>query len=149
MTKLKKKKIKQQSSKKEEGGDKSLASFGTKKKKRTEIKKIIDIYRDHGGRKIDMTKIDRKDPNRRKRILILIIIVLIVLLAITLGGYYFYTKSQKKFSEEYIKIEINVPDEIVSGKESSITVNCLNNSKIDLNSAELTVILPKNFNLIS
>lgn len=118
-----------------------------KKKLRPDTKKIIDIYRNH-GKSIDMTKIERKDPNRRKKILFLIIFILIIILAATLAGFYFFTKHEKKFSEEDIKIEINVPDKIVSGQETSIFINCINNSKIDLTKAELTVILSEGFNFL-
>ncbi len=39
-----------------------------KKAKGSKTHRIADIYR-NGGKPIDMTKIDRKDPNRRKNIL--------------------------------------------------------------------------------
>ena len=113
-----------------------------KKARVSKTHRIADIYR-NGGKPIDMTKIDRKDPNRRKKILSLIIFILIILLGLSLAGFFIFSRQGDKFSEDKIGLEIEAPTKIASGDDVLYTIKYSNNEKIALENVELSILWPE------
>jgi len=103
------------------------------------------LYRGSGGKRIDMSKIDRKDPNRKKKIVGWTIFILVILLGITLAGFYFFINQEDKFSGNKIDIEIEKPLSVASGDMISFSIIVHNNESVDLVNTELTIQFPSDF----
>lgn len=114
-----------------------------RKPRKPKAHRIVDIYRNGGGEPIDMTKIDRKDPNRRKKILGLIIFILIILLGFTLAGFFIFSRAGDKFSEDKIGLEIVAPTKIASGDDVLYTIKYSNNENVALENVELSIMWPE------
>lgn len=115
----------------------------TKKIKKYLAHRIIDIYREGGGRHVDLTKIERRDPNRRKKILALVIFILIFLLCLSLAGLFIFSKQGKKFSDKDINLTISTQTQIASGEEVVYKIKISNQGKVALGKAELAVLWPE------
>lgn len=111
-------------------------------------KDIASLY--HGGKKTantDMSKIERRDPNRTKKIVAWIIFGLLVLLGISIAGFYFFVDQQSRFSKEDVVIDVQIPLPISAGEEFSMVVRVSNNSEVDLRNVELTLQYPSGFTI--
>jgi len=135
--------------KKEQPTKIELKSDFFRKSKKPKAHRIADIYRNSTGEPVDMAKIDRKDPNRRKKIFGLIIFILLILLCFTLAGFFIFSRQGDKFSEDKIGLEIAAPTEIASGDDVLYTIDYSNNERVALEGAELSIVWPEGWNFQS
>ncbi len=103
------------------------------------------LYRGKKGNKEDMSKIDRRDPNRKKKIIAWIIVLLVVLLGVTLAGFYFFVNKEDQFSGEKIDLTVSPPQVIESGNSVTLDITITNNEAIAIRDAEVTVQWPSGF----
>lgn len=109
------------------------------------LKKMYKDQEDEESEPVDMTKIDRKDPGRRKRILGLIILSLFVLLLAALAGFYIFTRNEKKFSGTNVQLEIKAAQNVTSGSVVTFTITYTNKEKVSLENVDLTIQYPSGF----
>jgi len=117
----------------------------TPKQRKFSAHRIADIYRNAAGRSVDMKKIEKRDPSRRRRIVGWIIFVLIILLGVSVGGFYFFVNRQGEFTKENINIEVRSLSITASGDEISYLIKVTNNEEVDLTNLELTAQFPQGF----
>lgn len=117
----------------------------TPKQRKFSAQRIADIYRNAAGRPVDMTRIEKSDPSRKKRIVGWIIFVLIILLGVSVGGFYFFVNRQGEFTKENVDIEVKSLSIMASGGEISYLIKVTNNEEVDLTNLELTAQFPQGF----
>ncbi len=115
--------------------------FSKENKKPKNLKNFSDLY---NGRS-DMSKIDRQDPNRKKKIIAWVIIGLVVILGITIGGLFYFIGQEDQFGSDNIKIEKIIPSLISSGDNVGITLIIHNNEQVDIMDTELIIQYPADF----
>jgi len=106
---------------------------------------FASLYRGNGSKRVDMTRIEKKDPNRRKKIIGWAIFILVILLGITLAGFYFFVNQEDKFSGQKVDIEIDKPMLVASGDTVSFNITVNNQEAVNLVDAELTIQWPTDF----
>jgi hypothetical protein len=106
---------------------------------------FVTFYKNNDNEKVDMTTIERKDPNRKKKIVGLVIFILVLLLIVTLLGFYFFVQRGDKFSENDIVITPITALSVASGDQFSFTVEIQNKSSIAIQDVELTLQGPAEF----
>jgi hypothetical protein len=122
---------------------------GKKESEDTTAENFAALYRTDSDDKVDMKTIDRRDPNRKKKIIGLIIGILLILLLATLAGFYFFIQRGDKFNEEDIVINTQLPASIASGEEFTFTIEAVDNGALDIKNAELILQAPASFELRS
>ena len=122
-----------------------------KEKKESEdtAENFAALYRTGSDDRVDLKTIDRKDPNRKKKIIALVISVLLILLLATLAGFYFFIQQGDKFDEEDIAINMQLPSTVSSGEELNFTIEAANNGALDIKNVELVLQAPSSFELRS
>ncbi len=109
-------------------------------------KDIASLYRSDKKRvNADMSKIERRDPNRTKKIIAWIVVGALLLLGVSIAGFYFFVDQQSRFSKEDVVIDVQIPTPISAGEEFSMVVSVSNNSDVDLRNVELTLRYPSGF----
>jgi len=106
---------------------------------RPEISKIFQ----EEGKTIDMTKMERKKPFRRKS-LIIIIVVLLAVAAASLAGFLILNR-ENKFSGEKVTLAIETQDAVSSGDEVIFNINYLNGESTVLGDVQISVQYPDGF----
>ncbi|MFA6098176.1 MAG: hypothetical protein WCV50_01955 [Patescibacteria group bacterium] len=107
------------------------------------------IYKSKKGESVDMSRIERRDPNRKKKLVAWITAGLIVLLAVTVAGFYFFVHHEKKFEGDNITMSLDAPGIISSGTDVGLTLEVSNNEQIDILKAEVTMQFPSGFTFSS
>lgn len=121
------------------------AVYKLQNKKQGNMGSISDFYRGRSGNKTALSRIEKKDPGRRKKIIAWVIIGLVVILGVTLGGLYYFISQEDKFGSDSIGFEVIVPTLISSGDNIGITLNILNQEDVDINDTELIMQYPNDF----
>ena len=113
-------------------------------------KEFADFFKKHNQdiKKQNMSKIERAPLNRRRNVILFVFSLLILVLAATLLGFYFFTK-ENKFTEEGVKVTIDVPTLVSSGDEISISLLIQNQETVDLKLSQLAMRWPDGFKFIS
>jgi len=111
---------------------------------RVTAKKIAEIYSSE-SKSEDMTRIDKRDPGRRKRIIGWTLLILIVVLGATFGGFYFFVNRQGTFSGEKIDINVSTMSAVSSGDEINYVVTINNEEEVGLTDVQLTAQFPAGF----
>ena len=112
-------------------------------------KDIAAWYRGTKEKTGDIKTIDRKDPNRKKKIIALVVVIVVFLAGISLGGFYFFMNQEKTFDGKDITLDVDIPAVVASGDEITIEVSVENEESIDLKSVELTLQFPSGFTITS
>lgn len=112
-------------------------------------KDIAAWYRGTKEKTGDIKTIDRKDPNRKKKIIALVVVSVVFLAGISLGGFYFFMNQEDTFDGKDITLDVDVPAVVASGDEITIEVSVENGESIDLKSVELTLQFPAGFTITS
>ena len=112
-------------------------------------KDIAAWYRGTKGKTGDIKTIDRKDPNRKKKIIALVVVIVVFLAGISLGGFYFFMNQENTFDGKAITLDVDIPAVVASGDEITIEVSVENGESIDLKSVELTLQFPSGFTITS
>lgn len=101
------------------------------------------------GKDKDALKMDKLDQGkgRATRILVQLITFLIVALVIGAGAWIAYQFINTSGEKEYLGLEIDVEEELVSGEEVEITVNYQNPNKIPVADLDIDVNLPRSFQI--
>lgn len=77
------------------------------------------------------------------------IIGALIILVLAVVAYFSYSKGQASFENGKVSVFVEVPQEIESGAEVSLTVGYKNDNYVDLKDAKLELFLPDNFILSS
>ncbi|MDD5040561.1 MAG: hypothetical protein PHY34_05435 [Patescibacteria group bacterium] len=117
-------------------------------------KDIAALYRGKGGGKrgdtpVDMSTIDRKDPNRKKKTIAFIVIVVLCIAAVTVAGFEYFSSRQRAFRGEDVLIEIDANPTVAAGGELALTVRVRNEAAVDLENVALRLQYPQGFSLTS
>jgi len=130
----------------EDRGDDAVGKVYSKENKRSKnLKNFSDFYNNRGDFKSELSKIEKKDPNRRKKIIAWVIIGLVIVLGVTLGGLFYFLNQEDKFGSESIDIETVVPSSISSGDNIGVTITIKNNEAVDIVDAEFIIQYPADF----
>ncbi len=103
------------------------------------------LYRSGKHRQDDLTRINREDPNRKKKIIAMILAGLLVLLGAALAGFYFFINTEGTFSGDNILISAATDTQVSSGETVTITLTVENKENLSLLGTELTVQYPDGF----
>ena len=109
------------------------------------INNFAALYSRGRDRATDMTRIDRHDPNRKKKIIAWVTVLFIIIIAAVLGGFYFFVYQEDKFSGDQIDFSLKFTDIVSSGEITTFIIEVANNEEVDLLQAELTVRWPTDF----
>lgn len=120
-----------------------------RQKRSAATENIARLYHSSQLGDVDMTTIERRDPNRRKKIIAWVIVGLFVLAGAAVAGFYIFVNQPDTFTGKSIVIAEQLPPRVTSGDEFSFTVAVRNNEAVDLTSAELTIQFPEGFRFIS
>ena len=119
------------------------------KKNNEKVNDFAAFYKGSKNKRGDMSTIDHKDPNRKKRIVVWMLIILVVVLVATLGGLYYFINQEDKFSGNNIDIEIKTPLLVSAGDVSEISITIYNREDIDILASELILQFPNNYDFNS
>jgi len=78
-----------------------------------------------------------------------LIIGLILLVAIAVFAYLSFNKGRQSFENEKVSVVVEVPENIESGAEVSLTVGYRNDNPVDLRDSRMEISLPDNFTVTS
>lgn len=115
----------------------------------TVARDFASMYQDSRGKLGSMSTIERKDPNRKKKIVAWIIITVVVLAGASVGGFFYFVNTQDSFSGDNISISIMRSPGVSSGESTGITITVTNDESIGLKNVELTVRYPSEFKINS
>ena len=104
-----------------------------------EISKIFQ----EDGKTVDMTRMERKIPSRKKSFIIAICVLLVVAAVVFVG--FFVLNRENKFSGEKVTLEIDTSEAIASGDEAIININYLNGESTVLGDVQVAVQYPDGF----
>ena len=111
-------------------------------------KQLTQIYQDKEGHLPDMRKIKIKKSRAGLRNFFLIIFLGGLLAAAAWAGL-FLMPSDKKFSEDQIKLLISGPQNVISGTSATYTISYENNQSVALKQATLNIQYPEGFVFVS
>ncbi|MFH1536356.1 MAG: hypothetical protein ABID45_00045 [Patescibacteria group bacterium] len=103
------------------------------------------IYQNEKGEKVDMTKLDRKNPKKKVWNFLGVFLLIIAVISALIGGYFLI---QDKFSkEESNKAEINIviPEKSSSGDLLEFEVEIINKETVDISEGVLSIHYPEGF----
>ncbi len=100
----------------------------------------------YGDKEMDFTKLDR-GPSRLTQILLSAVVVLGVVSATAWAGFFTYTRYFSPLEEETFTLEIDAPEELVSGEEVEIDIRYKNPTTVPIASLVLEIRLPDTFEL--
>ncbi|MDP2683595.1 MAG: hypothetical protein Q8P20_00935 [bacterium] len=130
----------------EDRGDDAVGRVYSKENKKSKnLKSFSDFYKNRGEMKSELSKIEKKDPNRSKKIIAWVIVGLVIVLGVTLGGLFYFLNQEDKFGSESIDIEEIIPTLISSGDNVGITITVHNREAVDIIDAELIIQFPSDY----
>lgn len=94
----------------------------------------------------DLDNIVKKKPYAKNKKLVFAFLVLLIIFIV---AYLMYLKGQGSFDNEKVIVEIEAPNEILSGEEITLLVNYKNNTKVILRNPRVTFFVPEEFIFIS
>ncbi|MFA5052114.1 MAG: hypothetical protein WC544_03595 [Patescibacteria group bacterium] len=103
------------------------------------------LYQAKGRARSEMFTIDRRDPNRKKKVIAWVVVGLLVILGVTLTGFYFFVSRQKQFKGEHVSVTTLVPSSVAAGADNIFSITVQNDEVIDIKNVELTVQFPDSF----
>lgn len=106
---------------------------------------FAEFYQARGNARSAMFTINRKDPNKRKKMIALVACGLLVIVGVTIGGFYFFVNRQKQFKGDNITITTTTPPNVAAGADNTFSVTVYNNEAVDLKKVELTMQFPDGF----
>ncbi|MBU0597767.1 hypothetical protein KKF61_02080 [Patescibacteria group bacterium] len=108
-------------------------------------KEFNELYQDNRNGRVNMSIIDKTDPNRKKKIIGWTIFALVIIVGFTLAGFYYFINRQDQFTGENISLNIDVPINVASGNGLTLTLEINNQEVLGIKNAEVTVQYPGGF----
>lgn len=103
------------------------------------------VYQAKGRVRSEMFTIDRRDPNRKKKVIAWIVVGALIIVGVTLAGFYFFVTRQKQFKGEHITVTTTAPTTVAAGADNTFTVTVHNDEVVDIKNVELTMQFPDGF----
>lgn len=123
--------------------------YMAKKKKAKKIEKsdkIIDIYTDlDKDKKVDMTKLERKIVNKKKKIIFISLLALFVLAAASIAGFMFFNNSFTDAAKGKAELSINTVDTMASGEQIALEIIYENKEDVSIKSGTISLHYPEGF----
>jgi uncharacterized repeat protein (TIGR01451 family) len=117
-----------------------------KRKKKDKSDKIIDIYTDlDKEKKVDMTKLERKVTNKKKRIVFFSLLGLFILAIVSIAGFYFFNGRFDDQSKVKAEVAITSPDSLASGEKLDLEITYENKENVSIKSGTISVHYPEGF----
>ena len=108
--------------------------------------KIIDIYTDlDKDNKADMTKLERKVVNKKKKIIIFSLIALFVLAAASIAGFMLFNSSFTDTSKAKAELTIKTVDTMASGEQIDLEITYENKEDVSIKSGTISLHYPEGF----
>ncbi len=114
-------------------------------KSNSQSKDFAALYQAKGIARSEMFTIDRRDPNKRKKIIAWVVCGLALIVVVTLSGFYFFVNRQKQFKGENISILTTAPPSVAAGADNNFSIEVRNDEAVDIKNVELTVQFPDGF----
>lgn len=110
----------------------------------SEISTLTSIYRQDQGQKIDMSKLERKKLSKKRLILYLLAVLLVMFALASMAGFFIFNRGQGA-SGDSIQLTISAPKTIASGEEIELEITYLNQDRVTIKDADLTILYPEGF----
>lgn len=111
-----------------------------KKAKKEDLKELEEIYKEEG--KLNLKSLEKASPKPLWRYLIQILLLILAVAAV--GGFLVFNNFFKKSTSGAV-LEIEVPEEVVSGEEVKIRIKYANQERTDWKNVSLSLQYPKGF----
>ena len=125
--------------------------------KRKQVKKRLDeskekietglkgIYQNEKGEKVDMTKLDRKNPKKKVWYFLGVFLVIVAIIAALIAGYFLIKDKFSKEESNKAEIKIVVPEKSSSGDLLEFEVEIINKETVDISEGVLSIHYPEGF----
>ncbi|MFH1206982.1 MAG: hypothetical protein V1668_00040 [Patescibacteria group bacterium] len=111
----------------------------------TPDKDFAAMYQARGTARSEMFTIDRRDPNRRKKMIAMIVGGLVLIVGVTLAGFYYFVSRQPQFAGENISIITTAPPAVAAGADNTFSITVRNDELVEIKNVMVTVQFPDGF----
>jgi len=105
---------------------------------------LASIYRQDHRQKIDMTRLERKKLSKKKLLIYFVVMLLVMFAVVSIAGFFIFNRGQGR-TENDIKLAISAPKTVASGEEIELEITYLNQDKVAVKEADLTILYPDGF----
>ena len=102
------------------------------------------IYNDGGKKKINMSKMERGKQSHKGKVVAIVAVLLVFLAGAALAGFFLFNRGQTATGDS-LTVSVEAPKKIASGDDISLEISYLNEDKVTLNNAEISIIYPEGF----
>lgn len=124
--------------------DKSTESIRKTPGLRKPKSQLSEIFKSEDGKRVDMTRFERKKRNPRKVVYIVLSIAL-VLLGVATAGFFLFVAQDKEYRGQSVQLEAQTPDRVAAGEDFPITFTVRNVEDVPLQDFVMAIQFPEGY----